>query len=66
MRRSILILLLLLFAAPALAVDGVLEINQACAAYHGNVVSGNTGGTVSGGTARNANYCDGVNAPTCP
>jgi parallel beta-helix repeat protein len=35
MRRSMLILPLLLFAAPALAVDGVLEINQTCAVQTG-------------------------------
>jgi hypothetical protein len=42
MRRSILILLLLLFATPALAVDGVLEINQTCAVQTGCI--DNSGG----------------------
>jgi hypothetical protein len=43
MRRSMLILLLLLFATPALAVDGVLEINQTCAVQTG-CFSGDTAG----------------------
>jgi parallel beta-helix repeat protein len=43
MRRSILILLLLLFSAPALAVDGVLEINQTCAVQTG-CFAGDTAG----------------------
>jgi hypothetical protein len=43
MRRSILILLLLLFATPALAVDGVLEINQTCAVQTG-CFAGDTAG----------------------
>jgi hypothetical protein len=43
MRRSMLILLLLLFAAPALAVDGVLEINQTCAVKTGCFTGDTTG-----------------------
>ena len=51
MRRSMLTLLFLLFAIPAFATDGVLEINQTCAVQTGCFV-GDTAGfpvTISGG-----------------
>ncbi len=50
MRHWILLVLLLTFATPTLAVDGVLEINQTCAVHTG-CLSGDTPGfpvTISG------------------
>jgi hypothetical protein len=52
MRRLMLILLLLLFATPALAVDGVLEINQTCAVQTGCFAGDTAGFPVTIGASR--------------
>jgi hypothetical protein len=54
MRHWMLLLLVLIFATPALAVDGVLEINQACAVQTG-CFAGDTAGfpvTIDGGVGK--------------
>jgi hypothetical protein len=51
MRRFLPSLLLLLFAAPALASDGVLEINQTCAVETGCLAGDSPGFPVTISTA---------------